>query len=90
MVVKKVLRNFQVWFFFFSILSIYTVVWPEEKAQTVRGGLELESFRINPPRITRLKFLPQWLCAEMEVISLPEFMDNSPFFHLAAACPCLP
>lgn len=47
-----------------------------------RGGLELESFSINPPRITILRFLPQWLCAEMEVISLPEFMYNYSFSTL--------
>lgn len=41
---------------FFSILSIYAIVWLEEKARMVRGGLGLKSFNINPCRLNILKF----------------------------------
>lgn len=69
---------------FFSILSIYTIVWLEEKAQMVRGGLELESFRISPARITRLRFLA--LCWGGDDLSFRIHVQLF-FFHLA--CPCL-
>lgn len=78
MMIKKVLRNF----LHFCQFSVFILCLVEEKAKMIRGGLELESFSINPPRITILIFLPQWLCAEMEVISVPEFMYNSSFSTL--------
>lgn len=53
---------------FFSSQYLCCIVCLEEKAK-IRGGLELESFSINLPRITTLWFLSLCLCAEVAVIS---------------------